>query len=83
MKSLEFRPAALEFIRDLPAEDHKRIGYASHQYKQSGIGDVKKLKDAHEQFRLRVGDWRIRFGKETPETIIIHDVSRCDKAYTD
>jgi phage-related protein len=41
VKSLEFRPAALDQLRSLEPEDRRRIGYALHQLVTTGVGDVK------------------------------------------
>jgi mRNA-degrading endonuclease RelE of RelBE toxin-antitoxin system len=31
------------------------------RYASTGVGDVKRLRDAHGACRLRSGDWRVRF----------------------
>ena len=37
---------------------------------ESGYGDVRKLQGTDFEWRLRVGDWRVRFVYDYEETII-------------
>ena len=38
-----------------------RIEKAVTQYARDGSGDASKLRGPSEEWRLRVGDWRVRF----------------------
>ena len=46
-----------------------RIHEAMHKLAQTGHGDVKPLQGLNE-YRLRVGTWRVRFTYDTPEAVI-------------
>jgi len=48
-----------------------RIDALAHDPRPQG---VKKLVGADELYRLRVGDYRVRFTEEHPETLCIHAV---------
>jgi mRNA interferase RelE/StbE len=51
------------------------------RYAQSGQGDVKRLRGCPE-FRLRIGDWRVRFRAENGGIVIIA-VAHRREAYRD
>jgi mRNA-degrading endonuclease RelE of RelBE toxin-antitoxin system len=51
-----------------------RILTALHRFAESGEGNVKKLQGESGELRLRVGDYRIRFTEEHPDTLRIHSV---------
>jgi len=60
-------------IRDLRRLDKpiaRRIINAVETFAEIGRGDVKKLTNADGQYRLRVGDWRVRFTVETEVQIL-------------
>ena len=49
---------------------------------RGGGGDVKKLTDHHGgRFRLRLGDWRVLFTFEPPDTLHIYRVENRKDAY--
>jgi mRNA-degrading endonuclease RelE of RelBE toxin-antitoxin system len=51
-------------LRDLDALDptiRARVLEAIERLATTGQGDVKRLKGADREFRLRAGDWRVRF----------------------
>jgi mRNA-degrading endonuclease RelE of RelBE toxin-antitoxin system len=54
-----------EAIDDMAALDKPiatRVKQAVERFAQTGSGDVKRLQGIHPpEFRLRVGDWRVRF----------------------
>jgi mRNA interferase RelE/StbE len=45
----------------LDAAARVRVLAAIDRLAETGRGDVKRLQGAEEEFRLRVGDWRVRF----------------------
>lgn len=47
---------------------------AIHRLAEFGAGRVKELKDQDGEKRLRVGDYRVRFTEEHPDTLRIHTV---------
>ena len=52
-----------------------------HRLAESGAGRVKTLQDKRGEKRLRVGDYRVRFTEEHPETLRIHTVKNRKDAY--
>jgi ParE toxin of type II toxin-antitoxin system, parDE len=51
-----------------------RILTALHRFAETGEGDVKKLQGESGELRLRVGDYRVPFTEEHPDTLRIHAV---------
>ncbi len=43
--------------------------------------DIKKLHGYKSHFRVRLGDYRIRFELSVDQTIIVYSISLRDKAY--
>jgi len=58
-----------------------RLFDAVERLATTGQGDVKKLKGADRQYRLRVGDWRVRFEKVEDGTCVILRVLHRREAY--
>ncbi|HLJ47354.1 MAG TPA: hypothetical protein VKU01_15160 [Bryobacteraceae bacterium] len=54
---------------------------AIHRFAATGAGDVKALKETGADKRLRVGDFRVRFTEEDPDTLCIHSVKNRKDAY--
>ena len=54
---------------------------AIHRLAESGAGQVKILQNADNEKRLRVGDFRVRFTEEHPDTLRIHTVKNRKDAY--
>ena len=52
---------ALKDLRRLDKPLTTRIVTSVNTFAEEGRGDVKKLMDAGGEYRLRIGDWRIRF----------------------
>lgn len=70
-------------LRRIDPPTRKRILSAIERLAQSAelTGDVKRLQGSHE-FRLRVGDWRVRFEREDRMiTIVIVRVLPRGRAY--
>lgn len=64
---IEVRPAALKSLKRLSRPDRERIA--------AGIGalpagDVRRLQGGERLWRLRVGDWRVIFGRRDAERVI-------------
>jgi mRNA-degrading endonuclease RelE of RelBE toxin-antitoxin system len=53
-------------MRRLDRSLRERIHSAVNRYASEGYGDVKRLKGSDE-YRLRVGDWRVRFALDVGE----------------
>ncbi len=52
-----------------------------HRLAESKSGDVKTLKGKTGEKRLRVGDYRVRFTEEHPDSLRIHAVRNRKDAY--
>lgn len=83
MKNVDFAPSALAKLRSLESQDRRQIGHALHVLATSGVCDVKKLHGSGHEYRLRVGDWRIRFSEDPPGRLFVLRVDSRDKAYKD
>ena len=76
-------PRALKDARKLDPQIRERIVSAVERFASTGTGDVLQLEDVHPpEWRLRVGDWRVRFQKDPagPSLLILRVLPR-DKAY--
>lgn len=56
----------------------RRIFVAMRDFARNGRGDVKKLQGANNQWRLRVGDWRIVFTEEGETYLAVRVDNRRD-----
>ena len=68
-------------IRAIPQHIAMNILTAIHRLAETGAGRVKELKGKGGEKRLRVGDFRVRFTEEHPETLRIHTVKNRKDAY--
>ena len=59
-----------------------RIRDAVVRFGRDETGDIKKLKDGSNRWRLRVGDWRIFYEEHPGQTVIVRVENRRD-AYND
>jgi mRNA-degrading endonuclease RelE of RelBE toxin-antitoxin system len=48
-----------------------RVIGAIERFAETGAGDVKRLRGASAEYRLRVGDWRVRFDQPDKDIIRI------------
>ena len=81
MKKVAWSEQARADIRRLDREVAMRIFEALHRFAETGEGDIKKLKGEPSELRLRVGDYRVRFTEDPPETLRIHTVRHRKEAY--
>ncbi|MCL4842484.1 MAG: type II toxin-antitoxin system RelE/ParE family toxin [Bryobacteraceae bacterium] len=81
MKRILFSAEAKSDIRDIPQHIAMNILAAIHRLAEHGIGDVKELRGEAGDKRLRVGDYRVRFTEEHPQTLRIHAVRNRKDAY--
>ncbi|MBI3680085.1 MAG: type II toxin-antitoxin system RelE/ParE family toxin [Acidobacteria bacterium] len=68
-------------IRAIPQHIAMNILTAIHRLAESGAGRVKALHGDSGEKRLRVGDYRIRFTEEHPDSLRIHTVKNRKDAY--
>jgi mRNA interferase RelE/StbE len=58
---IEIKEEAKAGLRELPEAVRREIGYRLHLLQQEFSGDVKKLKGSRNEYRLRVGNYRVLF----------------------
>lgn len=58
---IEIKEEAKAELRELPEDVRREIGYRLHLLQQEFSGDVKKLKGSRNEYRLRVGNYRMLF----------------------
>ena len=81
MNKIIFTIPAQSDVRRIDRETAMRILTALHRFAETGEGDVKKLQGESGELRLRVGDYRVRFTEEHPDTLRIHSVVHRRDAY--
>ena len=71
-------------FKRVPAIDQARILDALGTLEKEGLLarlDIKKLKGFQRHYRVRVGDYRIRFEFSADLTIVVYSISSREKAY--
>lgn len=58
---MEIKDEAKAKLRALPEGIRREIGYRLHLLQGDFSGDVKKLQGSKNEYRLRVGDYRVLF----------------------
>lgn len=83
MLELLWSSRALKDLRKLEKEPQARIVGAMGRFVRTGVGDIKRLSGIHPpEWRLRIGDWRLRFSKASDgKRLIVLRVLPRDKAY--
>lgn len=61
MRSVEWSKASRDDLRGLDPNVARRVIAAVSRYVENGHGDVKRLAGSEGEYRLRVGDYRVRF----------------------
>jgi mRNA-degrading endonuclease RelE of RelBE toxin-antitoxin system len=81
MKRVLFRPQAVRDLESLQDRDRALVEEAIDRFAKTGAGDVKLLAGAERHYRLRAGDWRIRFVYEKPDIIRVLHIRHRREAY--
>ena len=82
MKQFVWEPSAKTDLRRVEQTQALAILQALTRFARGEGGDVKKLTgDLQRRFRLRVGDWRVLFTFEKPDTLHIYSVENRRDAY--
>jgi mRNA interferase RelE/StbE len=81
MKRILFRPQAVRELEKLEKRDRSLVEDAIARFAATGTGDIKMLAGADRHYRLRAGDWRIRFVFEKPDIIRILHIRNRREAY--
>jgi len=79
MKAVVWTPPAVADMRRLDVQTARRIREAVDRYARTGQGDVVHLQGLPE-FRLRIGDWRVRFMLERTTLQVLY-VRKRSEAY--
>ncbi|HWF19700.1 MAG TPA: type II toxin-antitoxin system RelE/ParE family toxin [Verrucomicrobiae bacterium] len=58
---MEIKDGAKAALNDLPPDLRRELGYRLHLLQKDFDGDVKKLKGSKNEYRLRVGNYRVLF----------------------
>ena len=68
----------------MPKRDQKRIIEVLNTLEKEGLSarlDIKKLRGYQRHFRIRLGDYRLRFEFSADQTIVVYSISQREKAY--
>jgi len=78
--TIEWSRKAESDIRKLDPPIAKRISAALDRFAETEHGDVVRLQGCDE-YRLRVGDWRVRFRLESGNVAVILRIGHRSEAY--
>jgi mRNA interferase RelE/StbE len=82
VKQIEWTEASLEDMAALDKGVARRIQKAVERFAETGAGNVKKLKGIDPpEYRLRVGDYRVRFELDGEIIIRVFRVRNRREAY--
>jgi mRNA-degrading endonuclease RelE of RelBE toxin-antitoxin system len=81
VKRFRWSPPAQDDIDKLDPPIARRILAALDRYAETGHGDIVRLADSPAEFRLRAGDWRVRFRSPEPNVVEILRVRHRREAY--
>ena len=59
--TVEWTPAASRDLRRLERTTAQRVRQTVIVFAETGHGDIAKLQSREPEWRLRAGDWRVRF----------------------
>lgn len=75
---IEIKDDAKTALRKAPEEIRREIGYRLHLLQQEFSGDVKKLRGSKNEYRLRVGNWRVLF-ELVGKRIVVYDLGHTER----
>jgi mRNA-degrading endonuclease RelE of RelBE toxin-antitoxin system len=77
MKDLEWSESSLEDMAALDKGIARRIQQAVERFAATETGNVKRLQGIDPpEYRLRIGDWRIRFALDGGTVLVLRVLSR-------
>ena len=79
--TIEWKPATRVDLRAIDRKTALRILHAITRYANTGEGDVRRLKGAKSELRLRVSGWRGRIGPASGGGIRILPILARSQAY--
>jgi mRNA interferase RelE/StbE len=71
-------------LKNAPKDEQQRILAVLEDLEDEGLVarlDIKKLRGYKQHFRIRLGDYRIRFELSPDRTIVVYSISQREKAY--
>jgi mRNA interferase RelE/StbE len=77
---IEIKEEAKTALRKAPEEIRREIGYRLHLLQQDFSGDVKKLRGSKNEYRLRVGNYRVLF-ELAGKRIVVYTVGQRKDIY--
>ena len=78
--TLDFEALALKDLEALPKDIRRQVGHGIDLLQRDWIGDIKKLEGYKNQYRLRVGKYRVLF-ELAGQDIIVYAVKDRKDAY--
>ena len=69
-RRVEFSRRALADLDHLDRQVRERVIIALYQFSETNQGDVLRLRGYENEWRLRVGDWRVRMQIDNEQAII-------------
>lgn len=75
---IEFKPHAVKDLQRLPKTAQRRILEKIEGLRRNLSGDVKRLTASTDEFRLRVGDYRILFELDGSVVVVYRVIHRKD-----
>ena len=81
MKRVLFRPQAVRDLESLQERDRTLVEETIDRFAKTGAGDLKMLAGSERHYRLRAGDWRIRFLFEPPDILRVLHIRHRREAY--
>jgi mRNA interferase RelE/StbE len=77
---MEIKDEVITGLRRLPGNVRQEIGYRLHLLQQDFSGDVKKLRGSKNEYRLRVGNYRVLF-ELAGRRIVVYTLSQRKEIY--
>ncbi len=79
MKDLEWSESSLEDIAALDKSLARRIQRAVERFAETETGNIKRLQGIDPaEYRLRIGDWRVRFVLNGGTLLVLRVLNRKD-----
>ena len=71
-------------LKKVPVRDQARLIEVLNTLEKEGLSarlDIKMLRGYQRHFRIRLGDYRLRFELSFDQTIVVYSISQREKAY--
>jgi mRNA interferase RelE/StbE len=81
VKTLSWTKPAGADMRRLDPQVRRMLSLALERFAATEHGDVKRLQGEPGVYRLRVGDWRVRFELEPPGAVTVLRVQHRSQSY--